>query len=220
MTIVTEDAKPYVRRGLEDPEPARGYILENLEACQTTLSKLMLSRFSKAGGPVDAIVYDLLDAMNWNQNEAFRYGQPYCGGKALHEVSAYDAIDWRNSTRAGVIEFLQDYMQEQPDALIVSFNCVESRSHDVTYHWRESKRVYFAEDVYHIVAGSHPTFDDLECMLREAGCNIMIGTCSAFPQMLSGDINSIQVFESIAANTKHVFSEAFDGEAYLVWTPQ
>lgn len=168
-----------------------------------------------------AIICGTMDLDDWNTNTDFRQDRSYSGGKACHEAHQGISFDWGDTTRGGMIEFLQEYIGTQPDALIACFNCNESRSTDVTRTWRESHRVYFEEDVYHIASRTAAGFSEFEILLRESDDQIaMIGICTNMTEILPDVIGSTAVLETLAAHTKHVFTNAFDGEGYLVWTPQ
>jgi len=129
-------------------------------------------------------------------------------------------LSWLDSPRAGMIAFLQDYSRAKTDSLVMCYDWSETRHLLARKPPSESQLLYYNDEVYRVVEGGEAQFSPFECLLRETDLEMLIGICTSSKNKLPAVIESEDVFDAMVDNTRHIFTSAFDGEAYLVWSPE
>jgi len=200
------------------PKGMKG-ILGNLSAGarEHTLSRKLLARFSGETGALMAIAFESLDL---DRTTDYAYGG-YYGGKALMEAVAGQEIRMHDCPIGGLILFLEDFLRGSEHAVVLCENPTDTRTEYLT-NWRprESRVVFFGEEVYHVVTRQEANFQSIETAIRESRGQWSISVCALCEELPQGDIPSEAFFDAIVANTAHVFASAFDGEGYLIWSPR
>ena len=196
---------------------AKKQVLKNLEmgAYEHTLSKKLLSHFSEATGPIFLIAFESLDV---DADCLYEYAS-YCGGKA--ELPGWKSIPWTDCPRWGLIHFVNDYLHASKQAIVLCENWMDTPTEYAT-QWRprESRVVFYQEDVYHVLTSEDTDLDLIECTIRESEKHWATSVCSRCAEALIGNIPSEGCLDAIVANTVHIFTPALDGEGYLIWSPQ
>lgn len=197
-----------------DDVKAKAYIIENLSigAFEHTLTKKLLGRFASARGEMFAIAFESLDL---NSEHLYKYAT-YGGGKWVID----EPIVWTDSPRWGLIAFVDQWLQQSSEAVVVCENFFATRE-SIRLNPRESRIALYGEQVYHILsnedAGHVPS---IECALRESEHHWAAGICTLCREIPEAEIGSEEFFDEIVAHAAHVFTPAFDNEGYLVWSPE
>lgn len=207
------------RYAFSDSDPrARKQIFANLAmgATQHALTRKLLSRFSEATGSYFAIAFEFLDV---DRLPDFSYAT-YSGGKRWYEAAGTQDVSQGDSPIGGLICFLREFLRSSKEAVVLCENWGDSRT-EYLANWRprESRVVYHAEDVYHVLTSKDDDDDSIECVIRESRDHWATGVCSSCSEVPQGDILQDGILNAIVANTRHIFTPALDGEGYLVWSP-
>ncbi len=209
----------YYRLANNDPK-AKKHIFENLEigAHEHMLTKKLLSRFSGATGSMLLIAFESLDL---DAACLFQHAT-YSGGKDLRQLPEFRSITWMDCATWGLVPFLDKYLLQSTDAVVLCENPYWDRESTMDMEYpHESKVLYFADEVYHVLRHEDAHSADLiEATIREATAHWGAGVCSAYADVPQGDIPSEHFFDAIVTSTKHIFTPALDGEGYLVWSPK
>ena len=121
--------------------------------------------------------------------------------------------------RWGLISFVDKYLLESNESVVLCENVFTMREHIEKFPG-ESRHLLFKQEVYHILTREDAgNSESIECALREAEHHWMTGVCSSCTEIPRGDISSETFFDTIVANTTHIFTPALDGDGYLVWCP-
>jgi hypothetical protein len=201
----------------DDDAKAKNQIFRNLSvgAEEHTLTRKLLVRFAEATGSIFAIAFETLDL---ESDCLYEYGS-YCGGEVLREAIGAQPVSWTDSPIWGLIDFVDKWLYTSKDAVVLCENWVVRPEH-LIQHPRESRVSCYGDEVYHVLcsadAGNH---DSIECMIRESEHYFATGVCSQCDQLPQGEIPSEEFFDLIVTNTTYIFTPAFDGEGYLVWSP-
>ena len=211
----------YYPLGDNDPK-AREQVWENLkmgESVQNTLTPKLMARFSEARGPMLLIAFESLDLQ---ADCLYKYGS-YAGGKSLDDAVGSQKTSMIDSAIGGLVPFIQEHLHASKDAAVVCENPFTTRKDLVERSpellpW-ESRVQFYGEEVYHIVTSENTDFDSIESAVRESSHHWATGVCSFCKDVPRGDIDSETFFDTIAANTSHIFTPALDGEGFMVWSP-
>jgi len=203
---------------LRDDAKAKKQILENVSigAHEHTLTKKLLARFSEATGPIVAIAFDSLDL---DKLADYSYAT-YDGGKQWSEAARGINIPMSDCPIGGLVHFVQEFLRTSKDAVVLCENWADTRT-DYLTNWRprESHVLFFGEEVYHILTSANDTWEAIETAIRESTGQWATSVCSFVKDIPRGVISSESFFDAVVANTAHIFTPAFDGEGYLIWSP-
>jgi len=205
----------YYPLAADDPK-AKMQVLENLQmgAHEHTLSKKLLQRFSEASGAMLLIAFETLDL---DTDRPYKYAGTYCGGQ-LHPPN-YELITWMDTARWGLVTFVDKHLCKSKEAVVLCENVFAERK-DVPNYTKESRMLFFNEEVYHVVTYENAYMpDSIEQTIRESEHQWAVGVCSSCAEVPQGDVLSESFFDVIVANTTHIFTPALDGDGYLVWSP-
>ncbi len=212
----------------DDDQKAKTQVLKNLEvgAYEHALSRKLLQRFSEASGPMLLIAYEQLDL-----DADYLYGDAtYCGGYLLRDLPDRPWMDnpqwdlpdssWMDNTRWGLIPFIHKYLLKSKESVVLCENVADTREFAIKRQ-RESRMLFFKEEVYHVLTHENAYSPELiEFTIHESENHWgTTNVCSSFAEVPQGEISSETFFDTIVANTKHIFTPALDNDGYLVWTP-
>lgn len=198
-----------------DDQKARKHVLETLElgALEHTLSKKLLLRFREANGPMLLIADETVDL----DADCLYKHATYKGGQ--FEIPGLQAGSWMDSSIQGLILFVGNHLQESKDAIVLCENPF-ARSNDVANDHKESRLLFYEDEVYHILTKADAANDDsIECALRESRHHWSVAVCSFSERMPEADALSEDFIDVVVTNAVHIVVVAIDGEGYLVWSP-
>ena len=146
---------------LSDNDPkAKIQVLKNMEmgAHEHSLSKKLLHRFSEARGPMLLIALESLDL---DADCLYEYGT-YCGG--MGELPGWESIPWTDFPRWGLIHFINDFLHTSKDAVVICENWIDTqRKYSTEWRPRESRVLFYQEDVYHVLTSMDTDPNLIEC---------------------------------------------------------
>jgi len=189
---------------------ALDFILESLSVCaeQHSLSRQLLEDFRSATGPITAIAPPWLDI---EHDRSFTQGSDGPPGSGSYEENG--------SPRCLLRDFVQRYLQEKANSVVISENFGWTRKHVQSQPWSPPRMIFFGEDeVYHVLT---PVVRDPELVESAivARHHWQTGVCSAVAPLPESEISDISFFREVTTNTSHIFVPAFDGSGYLIWSP-
>lgn len=201
-----------------DPK-AKKQVVENLSmgAWKHTLSRRLLTRFSDASGPMLLVAFDTLDL---DVDYLYAYAT-YEGGKGWFEASGKRVLPQEDCPIGGLVAFVEDYLRHTEHGVTICENWALTRNEylaSLVLH--ESRVAFFGDEVYHILTNVDTTFEAIETAVRESSHHWATGVCSSLEAVPQHDIPTEAVFDTIVANTAHIFVPALDGEGYLIWSPK
>jgi hypothetical protein len=202
---------------IADNDPrAKKQVLENLSmgAYKHTLTRKLLTRFSEAAGQMVLVAFDSLDL---NYDRLYAYAT-YDGGKGWFEAAGGETLPQEHCPIGGLVAFVENYLRSSSDAVAICENWAATPK-DLADWPRESRVAFFAEEVYHVLTSAETTFDAIETAIRESTHHWATGVCSYCQAVPQGDVPTEAFFDTIVANTAHIFTPALDGEGYLIWSP-
>ncbi|HTU26761.1 MAG TPA: hypothetical protein VMF30_15240 [Pirellulales bacterium] len=201
-----------VELGAND-EKARGEIRRHLElgACNHTLSRKLLDRFSTAGGPVAALIPPWV---NLSQIAGYNVGSV-----APPHSPAYYAPG--ESPRDLLVEFVLAYLQTAADAVVVCENSGAARETLKIWTWSQPPRASSLGDdeIYYILQSSHADPEMIDAALSDSLGHWTAAACSSSGEIPNGDMPDDSFLDLIVENTEHILLSAFDDDGYLIWSP-
>ncbi len=157
-----------------------------------------------------------LEGMNLSPDWNLGHSPPYDHGKLFRDVYPVQVRTAADSPRAGLAQFVKNYLDSSKDAVAVSdFGAVRGNAH----HWQfgEVRVGYFGDEAYPLLTQTA----NVEAVERGSMVNgkFEIGVCSRIDCVPDGDQFDLAFFESLANGADHIFGEAFDGDGFFIWTP-
>jgi hypothetical protein len=194
-----------------DDKKGKDFLRNSLFVCahDHILSRKLLNRVSTAGGPMTAIVphgVDLTQLEDYSR-----------GAIAPDDSSPFDLSD---RPVAQLVAFVQNYLRANGSRIVICENWAWERKHIAMQPWPPSRLACYGDaEVFHIV-----TPDITDPKMVESAVTVrhywQTGVCSACARVPEDNISDEGYFDEIVRNTKHIFIPAFDGDGYLIWSPQ
>jgi hypothetical protein len=199
-----------------DPQ-ARNYILKCLSAgaYDHRLSRVLKARVLDAIGSVVLVAFELLDLEKISDYEF----AAFYNGKGLHDTVGSQRLSQMDCPLGGLALFLEDHLHSSKEAIVLCENSYDTRQeYNANWRPRESRVVFFGEEIYHIVTNSNANFQSIETAIRESMDGWSTGVCSFCDNVPETNITSEAFFDAIVARTAHIFAPALDGEGFLIWS--
>jgi hypothetical protein len=202
---------------------AKKHILDCLEVGATghTLPKKLHSRFTLAEGPILAIAFE---GMEVDKVTGYQYAQ-YHFGRGILEISHSGDVCIESWPIEGLRDSLFNYLCSATQRLVIIDDWHAKRSDwwqqpEVRAEWNvESKRAFFNEEVMYYLAPVDDKCEIDDDTIRSASGRWNTGVCVDGILIPPAESWSESFLNEIVAKTEQIFVPAFDGEGFLIWTP-
>jgi hypothetical protein len=194
-----------------DPNDARplAHFREALSLQTTSFTRAIEAVLNNVG-TYQAIVFDNL---SWDEVTELRYDGSYDG------LWVNDAIERCGQEEVsypddGLAEFLADFLWQHSGGVIATRH--SSKPLEVP-EWTEAPRAISEDSLYYFVTTEDANSEVIHDFAKACGGKWSLGVCSRCaekPQQRWSD----QFTDDLVANCSHLFTEAFDGAGYLIWT--
>ena len=175
-----------------DPK-VRNYILKCLSAgaYDHRLSRVLKARVSDLIGSVVLVAFESLDLEKISDYEF----AAFYGGKGLHDAIGSKAVSQMDSPLGGLALFLEHHLHSSKDAIVLCENLYDTRQKYIA-NWRprESRVIFFGEEIYHIVTDGNANFRSIETAIRESMDRWSTGVCSFCDNVPENNIMSEAFF--------------------------
>jgi len=200
----------------ENDKKAWDWIANNFSICshEHILSRKLWMRFASYKGPVFAIKPNCVDL-----NQLHSYMEIWWPPGDTPNIKN-DPVEDRPKTQ--IVEFVKDYLKSSDDAVVVCENANATRKMYENWEWGELPPYwcYGDKEVYHILTRRVIGTNKIYNSIREAFVSWGVGVCTSCKIIPDKSITDDSFFDEIVRNTRHIFLPAFDGDGFLVWTPQ
>jgi len=200
----------------ENDQKAWDWIAENFSICSHDhlLSKKLWTRFSSYGGPVYALKLSILDL-----SQLSSYMHTWSPEGDTTTIEDYPVDEWPETI---LDHFVFDYLKTNEDAVVVCENANATREMYDNWQWGTLPPYwcYGENEVYHILTPADIGTKIFYRSRRQAFVNWGVGVCSKCDRIPESSITDESFFDEIVRNTCHIFLPAFDGDGFLIWTPQ
>jgi hypothetical protein len=162
-------------------------------------------------GSYSAIVFDNLDLDLVAQ---FRFGGSY-GGVTMMAATAKYAADDVHYPEGGLASIIANHLGGSRNGVALSY----SRSNTLEpVDWPESLKASLGEDVVHFLPAKSATLETVNELVSDSRGMWTVGVCSTVASLPAGAQWPVELLDEIISNASQLFTPAFDGEGYLVWT--
>jgi len=186
----------------------------SIGASRRLLSRELLSQFENASGNIFAIADDCL---------------------ALERIVSYEHAGWYADLKLdgllglfpsppeswpidGLFEFIKNYLHSSKQSVAVLENLWQNKSKSFSLS-KKPQLAFHQDNVYYLLSDQNADYEFVATSITEAGNGKWSIGCLASEVLLPPtDVLSAALIKKIAARTEHIFTDAFDGEGFLVWT--
>lgn len=178
------------------------------------LSNKLWARFSSHKGPVFALKLSMVDL-----NQLTSYMHTWSPQGDTTTIEDYPIDEWPETQ---IKKFVFDYLESGSDAAVVCENANATRKMYDNWQWGTLPPYwcYGENEVYHILTPTDIGSKTFKDTIRQAFVNWGVGVCSSCKIIPEKSITDDSFFDEIVRNTRHIFLPAFDGDGFLIWTPQ
>ena len=200
----------------ENDQKAWKWIADNFSICshEHVLSRKLWTRFASYKGPVFALKLSIVDL---SQLSSYMHTWSPQGDKS--RIEDYPVDEWPASQ---IKQFVFDYLKSSDDAVVVCENANASRKMYENWQWGTLPPYwcYGDNEVYHILTPADIGSDTFKTTIRQAFVNWGVGICATCERIPEKSITDDSFFDEIVRTTRHLFLPAFDGDGFLIWTPE
>ena len=179
------------------------------------LSRKIKERVSKISGQMLLVALETLD---FQRISDYDFGGTY-SERGLDEESRTEGNSQREGPLGGLFLFVETHLHSSSEAVVLCENLYDTRTNYLA-NWRprESRVLFYGEEIYHVVTSNDCSFESVETAVRESSGRWAIVVCSFCKVLPEAQVASEAFFDEIVANVKSIVTLALDEEGYLIWS--